>query len=283
MKLEAVFYLILASFSFGLSPVVVRHLINLGVNSIEIILAQALLLAPLMFFYLMLRRNKIKQIPKENWKELIVIGFFATFIGSGGLIYAQQFTSAINVAFLMKLSVVFVPIIAFFMLREVHSNWKYGVMLLSLVGAFLLTTGGKLIAPKLGDIYVIGISAVLSYTNVLAKKASHKVDAFLISGIRLFIGNLLFLFFIPLYGIGFTYLFIDYLPSILILGGCYLGTAFFLYKGIELSSASEGTALFLLSAPFAFILSSVFLQETLTAIQFSGAAIILVSCYLIRK
>lgn len=283
IKPKAVLYLILASFFFGLGPVVVKYLMNIGVNSIEIISASTILITFISFFYLVIKRKKIKEISKESWKDLLIIAILATFSGTAGLIYVQGFTSVTNLAFLMKLSVIFVPVIAFSVSGEILPFRKYSIMLFSFFGVFLLTTNGKLIMPNPGDILVIGIAAIVSYTNVLAKKVSCKVDAFTISGIRLFIGHLLLLLFILFSGITLSLSSIDYLPHIIFITVCILGTVFCLFKGIELSTASEATSFFLLSAPIAFIFSYLLIGETIAFIQSIGAVLILICCYLLRR
>lgn len=283
MKTKALFYLSLASVCFGINPVVVKYLLNSGVNMFDIILAEALLLVFMLTPYVAIKRNRIKGISKENWKNILIITFISTVIGGVGFTYAQQFTLAVNVAFLIKLQIVFVPIISFLLIGEKHPNWKYFIICFSLLGTFLLATSGKLVIPKSGDIMIIGIAIAMSYSNVLTKKVSNNIDAFLIGALRIFLGSSALLILIFFLGTNFTSLFVNYLPYILLISGSFAIMVFSLFKGIELSTSSEAVSFFVLSAPISFLLSYYFLGEILNPIQILGGIIILISCYLIAK
>ncbi|MCD6396604.1 MAG: DMT family transporter, partial [Spirochaetaceae bacterium] len=196
----------------------------------------------------------------------------------------QNFTTATNAGFLLKLSSLTVIPFAYFMLGEKIKKRVIIAFLIMIFGVFLLTTNGALTTPKVGDILIIILATLLGFTNSLAKEIMKGVDSNIISSLRLIIGNFLLLCFItPLLGFeAFTPLFGDALWVFVagILGYIYILS---LYKGIELVGASKATIFFLLSAVFTAFFAFIFLREVLSYIQLIGGFMILGGAYIIAK
>ena len=283
MNTKAIFYIIIASFCYASFPPINKYLLNRGVTPIELILALNVLMFPVAFSYVISKKEQVKKITKLNWKYIFSLGLLATALGRALSIWGQQYTLAMNNAVLMKLTVVIVPLIAYFMLKERLPRQKYIAMVVAFFGAFLLITGGSLLIPYPGDIVFLIVAIMISFTNVFAKIVSKDVDSTLLSMLRLSIGSGLLFLFIFADGFKFISVLISYWPIIIFESILGISMIIALYAGIKLSTASEATALFLLSAPISFVLSYFILGETMSTVSFLGAIMLLISCYFIAK
>jgi len=104
MKKSAIFYLSLASFSFGLFVVLLKYLLNLGLESLPLVASTGVFLIIFSVLYCLLKSPQLRKISKINWFKIFILGLLATFAGRILMFVGQSLTTAINAGFLMKLT-----------------------------------------------------------------------------------------------------------------------------------------------------------------------------------
>ena len=236
-----------------------------------------------LFFFLYIKVTS-KDSPKRKLKSkhifyLIGLGVIgsglANYFGFEGIKY-----STINYGFLIKTSVVFAPILEFFVLRRGITYKRIFFIGVLLVGALLISSKGKLTLPINGDIYSIVAAFCYAATNVfsisLLKKNSSEYTA-----LFRMIGGGVFLFII-------AYLYTEDLIQKEYLwltfgGGIFSFLLFlFLYKALEVVSVTYVAMVGMSFSVFTAILSYVVLGQKLIPIQWLGAVIILFSAVMIE-
>lgn len=284
MNKSAIFYLTLASFSYGLFVVLVKYLLNLGLESLPLVASTGVFFFIFSILYCLFNSSQLKQISKRNWFKIFILGLFATFAGRILMFVGQSFTTAINAGFLLKLTGLTTIPFAYFLLREKIERKDYIAFLIMLIGTFLLVTKGSFNIPNIGDLLLVLLVIILGFTNTLAKQVMKEVNPNIISSLRLFFGNLLLFGFVtPFLGKAtFSPLTTNFvLVSIsAILGFIYLFT---FYKGIELTGASMATIFFLLSAVFTTIFAYILLGESIGIVRGLGAVLILIGAFYLSK
>lgn len=123
----------------------------------------------LLFFYKKIRT----QFRKEHIPDCIVVGLFtaASFIFST---LALKFSEAVIVGFLLSLSVVFTPILSFFILRQKVGRKLVFIILLVVAGLYFLCGNGGRFSFGIGEIYAL-LSA-LTGAGMLTYSSKHVSD-----------------------------------------------------------------------------------------------------------
>ena len=284
MKKSAIFYLTLASFSFGLFVVLVRYLLNLGLESLPLVASTGIFLMIFSVLYCLLKLHQIRKISKRNWFKIFILGLLATFVGRILMFVGQSLTTAINAGFLMKLTGLTTIPFAYFLLGEKIERKDCIAFIIMLIGTFLLVTKGSLNMVNIGDLILIILVIIIGFTNSLAKQVMKEVHPNIISSLRMIIGTILQLvFFIPFFGYATFAPLLTNLTLVFvggILGFTYLFTY---YKGIELAGASRATIFFLLSAVFTAVFAYIFIEETISMVAGMGAILILGGAFYLAK
>jgi len=113
--------------------------------------------------------NFFKQQPRLFWKL-----FFANGIQSGlgtcFSIIGISLTETINAGFLVKLATVTTILFAWLILKERLTVIKILMVSTMLSGAYLLTTKGQVLLPRIGDLFILGACVCWSLGNVLVRK-----------------------------------------------------------------------------------------------------------------
>ncbi|UCG94939.1 MAG: DMT family transporter [archaeon] len=283
MNKEAIFYLTLASVFYGSFPVIMKFLLNLGIEPLSLTVSSSVFIMIFGLSYILLNSSKVKKISKKNWLKILLLALLATSIGNILIFIGQSLTTATNASFLIKLTALTVIPFSYFLLDEKLKKKDFVAFVIMIIGVFFLTTGGTLNIMNIGDILIILLAIIIGFTNSFAKQIMKDVNPNIISSLRVFIGNLVLTsLLISMSYASFSPLFIQ--PFWIFMGAA-VGTAsiFLLYKGIELSGASNATIFFLLSSVFATAFAFIFLGEVLSYIQLAGGIMILTGAYLIAK
>lgn len=225
-------------------------------------------------------RNAIStcRMPREQYKWMFIAGFLL-FLGSALQQAGMLYTTAGNAGFITSLYVVLVPFALFIIWREKPHWISIVAVVLAGVGAFLLSTGGRL-EVKAGDaLELIGALFWTFHVIVLGKYAS-KFEAMSFSVGQLFVCAILnlglgvfvessFVFNWLLFGaIAYTALFS--------LALCYT-----LQVWAQRHTPPADAALILsLESVFAVLAGWLLLNETLVAIQIFGCALIFIAIVL---
>jgi len=240
---------------------------------------------------------KFKQFSKislRTYKWLIFAN--AILLGVGGFLgnAGIQLTSAINAAFLTQFSTVATTIFAWLILREKITKAKILSIIIILLGTFFLVTEGQLIAPHLGDIFIILACLAWSFGPVLIKKMIKTafVDPDIATLLRPASGIpflLLIILFSPFYSPSFqevfrVNIFEINLPFYVILNGVFLAlTWIFVNRTLKVASASYTALLGSLTPILVAILALSFLNEKISIVQFIGILMIISANFIIHR
>ncbi len=145
-----------------------------------------------------------KDRPRLFWK-LFLANATQSGLGSCLSIIGIALTDAINAGFLFKLTVVTTTLFAWLLLKEKMSWTKVIVIIIMLSGAYLLTTKGQALYPKIGDLFILGACFSWSLGNVMVRKIlkDHPVKPDVVTiqkpaaGLPVFLGLLGFSVFFP--------------------------------------------------------------------------------------
>jgi len=121
-------------------------------------------------------RNRLRRINSLTIKKGFLVGLFL-FLGYFGQTVGTQFTTATKTAFITGISVVIVPIISYFWIREkIYRNSAIGV-LLAMIGLWLMNTNGTIYHINLGDSLVflgaIGFALYIVAVDIYTKKLDY--------------------------------------------------------------------------------------------------------------
>ncbi len=235
-------------------------------------------------------RKLLKHQPRLFWKL-----YFANAIqaGLGALlsIIGIALTEAINAGFLVKLATVTTILFAWILLNESMSRLKIAVVITMLSGAYLLTTRGQTLLPRVGDLFILGACVCWSFGTVLARKylriqavnpdvltlqkpiASLPIFLFLL-GISSFapevIGNLSTI-------LTCCAIKLVHVPYVLGSGVCLALAWIFLYRTMRVATASYLTLMSMVTPIIVSVLAMLILDEKLIWIQGVGAGMIILS------
>jgi len=273
MRLKADITLFLISIIWGSAFVAQRVAGQVGgvyiFNGLRYLLA-ALVVLP--FAWQAFKGTK-SSMSRKQYKWMMVAGFFL-FLGSALQQAGMQYTTAGNAGFITSLYVVLIPILLFFFWGE-KPHWIFVVaVVLAMVGAFLLSTGGNFDKVRFGDLLeLIGALFWAFHVIILGKYArnfesmSFSVGQLAVCGL-LNLGVGVFVEPMPvfdanmLFAIGYT--------AFLSLGLCYT-----LQIWAQKHTPPADAALILgLESVFAVLAGWLLLGETLVVIQIFGCVLI---------
>lgn len=280
MRLKADLTLLLVSIIWGSAFVAQRVAGQMGsvylFNGARYLLA-ALVVLP---FAMRVRRdsNPTSAMPREQYRWMFVAGF-VLFLGSALQQLGVVYTTAGNAGFITSLYVVLVPVVLFIGWRERFHSVSIVAVIMAVVGAFFLSTGGRF-EIRAGDVIeFVGALFWTFHVIVLGKYAS-RFESMSFSVGQLVVCGLLNL------GIG---LFAEKsMPLNLPLLGAIAYTAFFslglcytLQIWAQRHTPPADAALILsLESVFAVISGWFLLDERLSAIQVFGCALIFIAVLL---
>jgi drug/metabolite transporter (DMT)-like permease len=243
-------------------------------------LLSAVALAPLAF--LEWRRARVPLTRADVGLLLLIGGGLA--VGSILQQVALVTTTATNAGFLTALYVVLVPFTAWLLTREFVRPLVLGACAISLVGAWLLTTGGKALIWSPGDVQLL-ISVVIwafwiSLVAIYLKRTNRPL---LMAFVQFAITGLVASATTPFVaanafsGVG------EALPALLYTG-LLSGALAFTIQGIaqRYTPPAEAALLMSLESVFAAIAGAVFLGERLSPVSLLGGALILLGVALVE-
>jgi drug/metabolite transporter (DMT)-like permease len=234
--------------------------------------------------------NFIKRQPPLFWKL-----FFANGIQSGlGTclsIIGISLTEAINAGFLVKLATVSTILFSWLILKERLTVIKILMVITMLSGAYMLTTKGQVLLPRIGDLFILAACVCWSLGNVLVRKFLKtepiKVDIVTfqkpIAGLPVILALVGVSIWNPEFFFGNQSVLsccnpsLSSLPFALGNGICLAMTWTYLNRTLKVSTASYMTMMSMVTPVIVSVLAMVFLHETLAWIQVAGAGMIILS------
>jgi drug/metabolite transporter (DMT)-like permease len=231
-----------------------------------------------------------KEQPDLFWMLFLANGIQAG-LGTCLSIIGIALTDAINAGFLVKLATVTTILFAWLLLNENLSKLKIVVVFVMLFGAYLLTTKGQSLLPKIGDLFILGACVCWSLGNVMVRKIlrSQTVQADVVTmqkpvaslpvflalvGVSLYYPGLLGNLNNVLECCTFSSKYIFYALG----SGIFLALAWiYLFRTLKVATASYMTLMSMSTPIIVSVLAVVFLNEHLVWIQIIGAGMILLS------
>ena len=226
----------------------------------------------------------IRKQPKLFWRLFLANGI-QSGMGTCLSIIGISLTSAINAGFLVKLATVSTIIFAWLILNERLTIIKILMVFSMLFGAYLLTTKGQVLLPKIGDLFILSACVCWSIGNVLVRKIlkTYPVRVDLITLQKPFTGLPVILSLV-----GISVLSPDIFGELKQVMSCCnpplsalpytIGNGFFLAmtwiylnNTLEVSSASYMTMMSMITPVIVSLLAMLFLGETMILIQILGA------------
>jgi len=217
-------------------------------------------------------RKRLKRIDLLTIKKGFLIGLFL-FLGYFGQTVGTQFTTATKTAFITGISVVIVPIISYFWIREkIYRNSVIGV-LLAMIGLWLMNTNGTIYHINLGDSLVflgaIGFALYIVAVDIYTKKLDYVQLVF----IQLITVSLMsFLMAIIYEKEALTFSYSSYVWWAVVLNGVFAtALAFYLQNRFQKYSNPTKIAIIFSAEPvFGALFSYLILGETIGIFGFMG-------------
>ena len=274
---KGIIYITIASIFYAGVIVNTKAGLNTGLDSSSFtFLTMVFTLLVLLPYYFSTKKETVN---KTDYKNFFILGLSAAGLAHFFLFLGQNYTSAVNAGFLVKIATLFTVLFAFFLINERLRCIDFIAIAISFLGVFLLSSEGQ-ITFRPGDLLIILSALFLGFSNAFAKKLMIKHSSKTIIFWRTMFGiPILFVFAMILSNNPFSSI-----GSYVLLNGVFLGvTIIFLYKSIEIIGPSLSSTLFFISPIFSTIFAVIFLQETLSIAQLIGGAIILLGTYLIIR
>lgn len=222
--------------------------------------------------------KSLTHISKDQFKWIGIAGGIL-FVGSAFQQAGVVYTTAGNAGFITSLYVVLIPMFLFLFWGE-KSHWLFIVaILLAMVGAFLLSTGGKF-TIHFGDLLVIFSAVFWAFHVIILGKYAHNFEPMSFSAGQLAVCgviNLVVGFVVePIPSFDTNFIFAVAYTAFISLGLCYT-----LQVWAQRHTPPADAALLLsLESVFAVLSGWLLLDERLLPIQIVGAVLIFVGVVL---
>ncbi len=219
-------------------------------------------------------RPRLRDVP---W--LLVLGFFGVFLHHTAINYGQQWVTAAASSVLAQSAPLFSVLIAFFCLKERVSAWRWGCVLLGLLGVLVVIWGDQ----ELGEIDPRGVLILLAAVSwsvyfSLQKHYAHRYSPLTMACYMVWAGTLMLCVNLPGLPAAVVHAPLAENVAVLVLGIfpsalAYLAWGYVL-KHVEVSRAS--VAMYLIP-PVAMVMAATLLGEHIALQVMLGAVIVLAS------
>ena len=249
----------------------------------------ALLGGSLYIFACQLLRRKplVPPLTRSSWVDMLLFGSIGTALPLVCVIVGLPRTGAITGSFLLQLQAPAALLFALFFLKE-KIAWKQlaGIVLL-LLGSLLVILrdlrGPLQISGNQGDLFVLIAAIGIGFSYIPGKRLTVYGDAFQINLLRLFVGSLVLLPFLPfqpnvlLAPLSWSLIGVLVLYIVANFGMAYI----LLQVSLDLLQAWEVSAILQTLPLFSTVFAVLLLHESPTLLQLIGGGIILLGGFLI--
>jgi drug/metabolite transporter (DMT)-like permease len=188
---------------------------------------------------------------------------------------AIKYSTAINYSFLIRSVLLFTVIFAVIFLNETLTRKKVVLVILTLIGAYLLTTKGQLISLSLGDGLTLLEAALIAFgNNILGKLSTKNMSANIASAGSYFVGVL------PVVGIAImkNAATVPKFPLLLLIITFFsILITVTRFRAYRHASASYVTMVFSFTPVFVTLFAYLFLHEVITPIQVVGGGLMVLA------
>lgn len=276
-------YVILFSLFWAIDVIISKLAFLKGAQPFVFSYQSFALSAIFLFFYMafFLKKSKKPMIHSKDIFLMLFFGVIANGVGQIAGVTGLNLSTASNYGFLIKTTVVFVMLLSFFFLKEKISLKKLFFLALLLSGAYLISTKGTALVPHIGDLFIIIAALGYALVTVFSKKIIHRNSPEYLSFYRVIGGGLAMLIVsiaMRLEFFDFTYIYYVVADSIAV-SLLYI----FLYKAIEIKSASYFSMVSMLFSVIVAIFSYFVFGEMMKPVQIIGGILIIGSVIMIEK
>jgi drug/metabolite transporter (DMT)-like permease len=285
VKIRSLIYLGIFAAMSALGHILQKMVLNLGVNRIVLAFLRIALGFIVISLLLLAKKHHPVTLMKNNFRHFFILGVCFSGIGILVKLWGLSLTTATNAAFIMSLSSLSQVIFAYFFLGENAPKRFYVVLIMMTAGVYLVTTGGKQLLPRIGDIIILALSVLIGSMEVYGKKVLETLSVIQTAFGRSLVGMIFLGLLIPVFAPhGFST--IPNFPVLLLVlanGITFSGSLIFFYKALQIERASN-TGMFALLVPvLTAVLGYLFLAEILNLYQVIGGAVILAGSFMISK
>lgn len=287
MRGRGFLYIAIASAMFGLGTVLAKLLgeafnpfvvswFSLFCGGLCILVAQ-----------LVRRKPLLPRLTRTDWIDLVLLGGIGTAMPLLCVIEGLAQTSAITGNFLLQAQGPAAIFLAMLFLKE-KMRWKQVAGIALLIAGSLLVIARDLSGPLQiqggrGDLLVLLAALGLGFSYIPSKRLTDQGDPLQIVLLRLFVGSMLILPFLPFQT---TILLVPLTVSLVVVLALYIITSFGLgyllqQMGLSLLQAWESAALMQTLPLFGTAFALLILHESLTPLQIIGGCVILLGGFLV--
>ncbi len=274
-------YTFLSAVIWAISIVLLRVILQRGEDAYTVLFWTSVIALPFWVYLFVRSKKEISKLKVIDYKILFGMGIISTVLVSITEFFALKYSPAINYAFLIRTVLLFTFLFAYIFLGETFTKKKILLATIMLVGAYFLSTKGKLIALSIGDLFTLTEAALIAFgNNVLGKMATSRMSVNLSSSASSLIG------FIPIVCVSTVFSSIHFpheISLILLLSLLYILLTQLRYTAYTYAKASYVTMIFSFTPVFVSFMAIPFLHETMTPIQIVGGLLIVVSGILVEK
>lgn len=272
-------YITLFSLLWSVYTVIRKYVFNQGVDELNFLTWSLFLSVFFLSLYLFfVDRKQLHFGISKKYQTLIAIGLVGNGLSNIFMTIGLKLSTAANLGFLIKTSMAFTIIIAYFALKEPVSRLKVLFVFLMFIGAYLISTNGALIVPRFGDVLIVAGALCNAAATVMSRALLKNTnDSILVTWYRLTFGFLVtWLFTFSLGRWSF-----DIEPWVFwvmaVCGVLLIAFVWLLNKALEYTTASYVSIMNMSVSVFVLVLSLVFLNETFSIVQAVGALIIVLA------
>ncbi|HLG24146.1 MAG TPA: DMT family transporter [Candidatus Nanoarchaeia archaeon] len=281
-KLIGVFLILGSAFLWSIEPILVKLSYSTS-DFIHTTAIRTFVAALIALAYVLFSKASFK-ITKKEFSAIAYISLTATLIAELLYVYALSRVPVINAVLIAHTQPVFIAVMAYFTLKEEKlTKYDYlGMFFMIIAGLFVTTKNFQnLLHLKIGtfgDLLVLTTAVLWAITSIVMKKYLSKLDPGTIVFYRYSFASVAFFAYLVLTGS----LVVSNIYQILV--GAVIGVGMILYyESMKRIKAAQAGALELASPFFAVVTGYLFLQETITLMQFFGIMILLVGVYFLSR
>lgn len=243
----------------------------------------------LFFLPFLLKGNlQIRKLFREFPRDILKVVIFRSIIGQMLIIYGFSMTLAIRAVFMARLEPVFVFLFSVLLIGEAVRKRKIGLIILLILGAFLISTGGSIFAFNnlmLGDLFIVASLIFLAYTYIPSSRIMKRINTQTLTAVSNFFGMLIIapiaFFLLPAasfhIGLESWALVIVYALSFYFIG------LLLWFKAFEKAKPWVVASMLALTPIWGSLISFFWLGQTLSPVQILGGVIIIIATIIIAK
>jgi drug/metabolite transporter (DMT)-like permease len=225
---------------------------------------------------------------RKDYVILLMVALSGAVVASFLFIYGLSLTTAVNASLLLNMESLFTVAIAFIFLKERGTRKDYFGILLIVLGAVFVATGGEfqsltLATALTGNLLIILACLFWGIDNDLSKFLSKKRDLPHLVALKCLLGGSIVLSAALLLNVNFR-IPVPSLPYLFTVGAFSIGFSIvlFMFALREIGSMKTGV-LFSTSSLFGELLAFIVLKEPITVIQLAAGLIMFLGVYFLYK